>query len=114
MGSRDIVVEEWGMGRTGLLGDLFMVQCIQGFPWPRGRSKGKGLEIVWPGDHQSSDTSIGHASAPMLPLWSCSPPGKAEHSGKTVSGNAATECRYSWVFYKRSVCTALNFGCAHP
>lgn len=152
MGSRDIVVEEWGMGRRSytatkklrkstrfkamalppaegeLLGksgewagqgswqipDLFMLQCIQGFSWPRGRSKGKGLDIVWPGDHLTSDTSIDLVSVLMLPLWSYSPSGKAECSRKGVSGNAATECRYSLVFYKISVCTALSFGCAHP
>ena len=107
MGSRHIAIEEWGMGRTGLLADFFMVQRIQGFPWPRGRSKGKGLEIVWPGGHQSSDTSTGHVVLP------CSLCGAAAHLGKQnkgVSGNAATECRYSWVFMKQvfAQCSILD------
>lgn len=90
--SKAIVVEELGMGRTGLLADPFMALCIQRFLWIRKRSKGKGLERKWLGtiSHQTP------ASAPRIPLWSCSLSGKAEHRDKVSTGNV--ECGYSQVF----------------
>lgn len=91
---RATVVEGLGMSRTGLLADPFMAYGILRFLWTRKRSKGKGLERKWHGtiSHQTP------GSAPRIPLWSCSPSGKAEHGDRDFNGNV--KCGYSQVFIR--------------
>lgn len=103
-----IAVEELGMGRTGLLEHPFMAQCIKRFFWTQERREGNGLQREWLGtiSHQTP------ASAPRIPLWSCSPSGKAKHKDKDFTGKV--ECGYSTGLYKVSICRALSLGCAQP
>lgn len=85
------MVEELGTGRTGLLADPFLAQGIWRFLWTRESSKGKGLERKWLGTKS-------HQTPARIPLWSCSPSGKAEHRDKDFTENV--ECGYSQVFLK--------------